>query len=221
MDERAAPTQSAKPLLRGVSHQWAAVVAATLAPLMIVRAPGVAPRFVVALYAVAVVALFGVSALYHRVRWGERGLAVMQRLDHSMIFLAIAATYTPIAVFAFPSGTAALVLSLVWGGAAVGTALRLWWSGAPYWVVAIPYVAVGWVGLVAFGDIWSGLGPAGFTLIVVGGGLFTLGAVVYALHWPNPWPRWFGYHEIFHGFVVAGIAVHYVAVAFFAVPLAT
>ena len=195
-------------------------MAATLAPLMIVRAPGIAPRFVVALYAAAVVGLFAVSALYHRGNWSDRGLAIMRRLDHSMIFVAIAATYTPIATFVFPTRTTAIVLVLVWSGAAAGTAMRLWWSGAPYWVVALPYVAVGWVGIIAFGDIWRGLGPAGFTLIVVGGGLFTLGAVIYALHWPNPWPKWFGYHEIFHAFVVAGIAVHYVAVAFFAVPLA-
>lgn len=196
-------------------------MAATLAPLMIVRAPGIAPRFVVALYAVAVVGLFAVSALYHRGNWSDRGLAIMRGLDHSMIFVAIAATYTPIATFVFPTRTTAIVLVLVWSGAAAGTAMRLWWSGAPYWVVALPYLAVGWVGIIAFGDIWRGLGPAGFTLIVVGGGLFTLGAVIYALHWPNPWPKWFGYHEIFHVFVVAGIAVHYVVVAFFAIPLAS
>ncbi|MDG2112714.1 MAG: hemolysin III family protein [Actinomycetota bacterium] len=210
-----------KPHLRGVSHQVAAIVAATLAPVMIVRAPGVAPRFIVALYAVAIVALFGVSALYHRGRWGEKGLAVMRRLDHSMIFVAIAATYTPIAAFVFPTRTTTIVLVLVWFGAAAGAALRLWWSGAPYWVVALPYLAVGWVGVIALGDIWRGLGVAGFTLIVVGAGLFTLGAVIYALHWPNPWPRWFGYHEIFHAFVIAGITVHYVVVAFYAVPQAT
>jgi hemolysin III len=170
---------------------------------------------------VAIVALFTVSALYHRIHWGERAQAVLRRLDHSMIFIAIAATYTPIAVFVFPSGTTALVLTLVWVGAGAGTAMRLWWHGAPYWVVAIPYLAVGWVGVVALGDIWRGLGAGGFTLIVVGGGLFTFGAVIYAMHWPNPWPRWFGYHEIFHVLVVAGIAVHYVVVAFYAVPQAT
>ena len=215
-----AQAHEAKPFLRGVSHQAAAIVAATLAPLLILKAPGVGPRFIVALYAVAVVGLFGVSALYHRGRWGETGLAVMRRLDHSMIFVAIAATYTPIAVFVFPTRTSVIVLGLVWFGALVGMALRLFWSGAPYWVVALPYLAVGWVGVVALGDIWRGLGAAGFTLIVVGGGLFTLGAVIYAMHWPNPWPRWFGYHEIFHVFVIAGIAVHYVAVAFYAVPQA-
>jgi len=221
MSHHGAATQERKPLLRGVSHQLAAVVAATLAPLLIVSAPGVGPRFVVALYAVAIVLLFAVSAAYHRVAWSERARAVMRRLDHSMIFVAIAATYTPIATFVFPTRTTALVLALVWAGAVVGMVMRLWWHGAPYWVVALPYLAVGWVGLIALGAIWNGLGAAGFTLIVVGGGLFTVGAVVYALHWPNPSPRWFGYHEIFHAFVVAGIAVHYVAVAFYAVPKAT
>lgn len=216
-----AAAQPAKPLLRGVSHQIAAIVAASLGPLLIVVTPGVAARFVVAVYAVAVVALFTVSAAYHRIPWSERARAVMRRLDHSMIFVVIAATYTPIATFVFPTATTALVLGLVWGGAAAGVALRLGWPGAPSWMVALPYVAVGWVGVIAFGEIWSGLGVAGFTLIVVGGGLFTLGAVVYATRWPDPAPRWFGYHEIFHVLVVAGIAVHYVVVAFFAVPRAT
>jgi hemolysin III len=94
------------------------------------------------------------------------------------------------------------------------------WADAPYPVVAAPYLAIGWVGVVALGDVLSSLGVAGFVLIATGGGFFTVGAVVYALHRPNPWPRWFGYHEIFHGFVVAGVAVHYVAIAFFAVPQA-
>jgi len=204
-----------------VSHQVAFVSAATLAPLMIAITPGGMSRFVTAVYVTAVVGLFGVSALYHRVDWSERARAVMRRLDHSMIFVAIAATYTPIAVFALDPATARWILPTVWIGAAVGIVGRLVWVGAPYPGVAAPYLALGWVGVVALPSVLDGLGAAGFVLIVVGGGLYSLGAVFYALHRPNPWPRWFGYHEIFHLFVIGGVASHYVAIAFFAVPQAT
>lgn len=209
------------PRLRGVSHQAAFVSALTLAPLMIAITPGVMSRLVITVYVIAVVGLFGVSALYHRVDWSEQARAVMRRLDHSMIFVAIAATYTPIAVFALDPVTARWILPTVWIGAIVGIVCRLVWTGAPYPVVAAPYLALGWVGVVALPSVLDGLGVTGFVLIVVGGGLYSLGAVFYALHRPNPWPGWFGYHEIFHLFVIAGVASHYVAIAFFAVPQAT
>ena len=214
-------THLPRPRLRGISHQYAFMSALTLAPLMIAITPGVTPRLVISVYVFAIVGLFGVSALYHRGDWGERGRAIMKRLDHSMIFVAIAATYTPIAVFALDDATAQWILPTVWVGAALGIIANLIWTDAPYPVVAAPYVALGWVGIVALPAVLEGLGVAGFVLIVVGGGLFSIGAVFYALHRPNPWPRWFGYHEIFHLFVVAGVAVHYVAVAFFAVPHAS
>ena len=213
-------TLSERPVLRGTSHQVAFVAALTLAPLLIATAPRIGPRLVTSVYAVAVVGLFGVSALYHRGPWGERGRAVMRRLDHSMIFVVIAATYTPIAAFGLPYSTARWILPTVWIGAAIGVAGRLLWTSAPSVVVASPYLLLGWVGVIATDDILHGLGPAGFVLVMTGGGLFTIGAVVYAFHRPDPWPRWFGYHEIFHLFVIAGVALHYVAIAFFAIPLA-
>lgn len=188
---------------------------------MIVVTPGVAPRFVIAIYVFAIAGLFGVSALYHRGSWGDRGRAVMRRLDHSMIFVTIAATYTPVAVFALDGATTRWILPTVWIGAALGIISRLVWVSAPYPVVAVPYLALGWVGVAALPAVLDGLGVAGFVLIVVGGGLYSIGAIFYALHRPNPWPRWFGYHEIFHLFVIAGVTVHYVAIAFFAVPRAT
>ncbi len=213
-------TAVARPMLRGTSHQVAFISALTIAPLLIATAPGVVPRLVTGVYAVAVVGLFGISALYHRGPWGDRGRAVMRRLDHSMIFVAIAATYTPIAVFGLPVATTRWILPTVWAGAAIGVAGRLLWTSAPSVVVALPYVLLGWVGVIAADDMLAGLGVAGFVLVLAGGGLFTIGAIVYALRRPDPWPLWFGYHEIFHLFVIAGAAVHYVAVAFFAVPLA-
>ncbi|MDH3705683.1 MAG: hemolysin III family protein [Acidimicrobiia bacterium] len=209
-----------KPRFRGTSHLLAFVSALTLAPLVIVSAPGIGPRFVIALYAVAIVGLFGVSALYHRRDWGDRGYAVMRRLDHSMIFVAIAGTYTPIALFALPSSSARLVLLVVWIGAIVGIIGRVAWTEAPYPVIAAPYVAVGWACVLVVGDMWRALGVAGFVLLLVGGVLYTIGAGIYAIRRPDPWPLTFGYHEVFHLFVIGGAAVHYVAVAFIALPKA-
>ena len=213
-------TSLPRPRLRGVSHQIAFVSALTLAPVMIVATPGVGSRFVTGTYVTAVVGLFGVSALYHRRDWGDRGRRIMRRLDHSMIFVAIAASYAPIAVFALDGSTARWILPTVWIGAGLGIAGRMVWANAPYLVIALPYLALGWVGVGALPAVLDGLGAAGFTLILAGGGAYSVGALCYALHRPNPWPRWFGYHEIFHLFVIVGAASHYVAIAFFAVPRA-
>lgn len=209
-----------KPHLRGRSHEYSFVVAVTLAPIMIVAAPGIAPRFVMALYVGAIAALFGVSALYHRVDWGPIARNRMKRLDHSMIFVAIAGTYTPIAVWALPGDVTRVVLPIVWGGAVLGVVIRNLWPHAPKPLTAAPYVALGWVAAFVTLDLWRSLGPAGFVLVVTGGGLYTLGALAYAFRRPDPWPRVFGYHEIFHLFVVAGAALHYVSVAFVALPRA-
>ncbi len=207
-----------KPRFRGTSHLLAFVSALTLAPVMIVSAPGLGPRLVMAVYTVAIVGLFGISALYHRNDWGDRGFLIMRRLDHSMIFVAIAGTYTPIALFGLPSSSARLVLLVVWIGAILGIISRVAWTDAPYPVIAGPYVAVGWACLLVVGDVWRSLGAAGFILLLVGGLLYTAGAAVYAVRRPDPWPLTFGYHEVFHVFVIGGAAVHYVVVAFFALP---
>ncbi len=209
-----------RPHLRGRSHEYAFVVALTLLPIMIVAAPGILPRFVTALYAAAIAGLFGISALYHRIDWSPTGRARMKRLDHSMIFVAIAGTYTPIAVFALSDGVAKVVLPIVWIGAIVGIIVRNIWPDAPKPLAAAPYVAVGWVAVFVMLDMWRELGVAGFTLVAVGGVLYTVGAAVYAFRRPNPWPRTFGYHEIFHLFVIAGAALHYISVAFVALPKA-
>ena len=209
-----------KPRLRGRSHEYTFVVTLTLAPIMIVAAPRVGPRFVMALYVGAIAALFGVSALYHRVQWGPVAHRRMRRLDHSMIFVAIAATYTPLAAWTLSSGVSRVVLPVVWIGALLGIVLRNAWPHAPKPMTAAPYVALGWVAAFVTADLWHSLGPAGFTLVVTGGALYTLGALAYALRRPDPWPRVFGYHEIFHLFVVAGAALHYVSVAFVALPRA-
>lgn len=209
-----------KPTWRGRSHEYAFVVALTLAPIMIVAAPGVTDRLVMALYATAITALFGISALYHRVDWAPAARDRMKRLDHSMIFIAIAGTYTPIALWGLSSGTARWVLAAVWAGAAGGIVIRNIWPHAPKPMAAAPYVAVGWVAVFATADMWRSLGIAGFALVAGGGLLYTFGAAIYAFRRPNPWPHTFGYHEIFHLFVIGGATLHYVGVAFVALPKA-
>lgn len=207
-----------KPVFRGLLHLLAFASALTLAPILIVITPGIADRFIVAIYALSIVGLFGVSAMYHRVAWGERGASRVRKLDHSMIFIATAATHTPIALIALPSRPGWILFAVVWGGAVLGILGRVFYSNAPYWMVATPYVIVGWSSLFVVNHVWSSLHLAGFILLLVGGGLYTAGAIIYALHRPNPWPRHFGYHEIFHALTVAAAACHYVTIAFFLRP---
>jgi len=204
-----------KPSLRGFSHLLAFSSALTLAPLLIVLTPGIANRFIMATYAVAIVGLFGISATYHRRDWGPRGATIVRRLDHSMIFIATAATHTPIALIALPERPGWTLFAIVWGGAVVGILFRLFFTRAPYWVVSIPYVVVGWSSLFVINHVWSSLHLAAFILLLVGGVLYTVGAVIYALHRPNPWPLHFGYHEIFHALTIAAAACHYVVIAIF------
>ena len=208
------------PMFRGVSHRAMFIVALTLAPIMIVAAPGVGPRLVIAFYTLSIAALFGVSALYHRVPWSPKVRRAMQRLDHAVIFLAIGGTYTPVALFALSPWAAKLVLTLVWGGAAVGVFMRVRFTDARKAVVALPYLVVGWCLMAVVADAWHHLGVAGFLLLLVGGLAYTAGALVFAFQRPDPWPATFGFHEVFHVLTVAGAALHYVAIAFVVLPMA-
>ncbi len=207
-----------KPTYRGLLHLLAFSSALTLAPILIVVTPGIADRFIVATYALSIVGLFGVSAMYHRVGWEERAASRVRKLDHSMIFIATAATHTPIALIALPPRPGWTLFGIVWGGAVLGIIGRVFFSNAPYWMVATPYVVVGWSSLFVINHIWSSLHLAGFILLLVGGFLYTAGAIIYALHRPNPWPNHFGYHEVFHTLTVAAAACHYVVIAFFLRP---
>ncbi len=209
-----------KPLFRGFSHLLAFSSALTLAPLLIVFTPGVADRFIMAIYAIAIVGLFGISALYHRNNWGPKGASIVRRLDHSMIFVATAATHTPIALIALPTKPGWVLFGIVWTGAVVGIVFRLFFTDAPSWMVSIPYVLVGWSSIFVINHVWNSLHLAAFILLLVGGGLYTVGAIIYAAHRPNPWPQHFGYHEIFHAFTIGGAACHYVVIAIFVRSLA-
>jgi hemolysin III len=210
-----------KPRLRGVLHQWAFFASLALGALLVIFAPGGRGTLAAAIYAVSVAALFGVSALYHRIDWASAvSRRRMRRLDHTMIFVLIAGSYTPFALLALDGPVATVILIAVWAGAAAGALMKLLWIDAPKWLVAGTYVALGWVAVAAFPGLIEELGVAPTLLVAVGGVLYTLGALVYALRRPDPAPAVFGYHEVFHALVIAAAAVQYVAVAFFVLPAA-
>jgi len=203
-----------KPLLRGVFHQWAFFAAFAAGIALVVLADGVRERFASWVYAAALAAMFGASAIYHRVDWRTPARrAWARRLDHSTIFLFIAGTYTPFALLAFEGASAAALLAVVWVGALFGLAVNLCWIDAPKWAATASYLAVGWVGVLAAPQLLSKLGVAAAVLVVVGGLLYTAGAVIYGLRRPDPFPAVFGYHELFHVLVIAAAAAQFVAVS--------
>ena len=210
-----------KPRLRGVSHEWAFFVSLGLGAALIVAAEGAKATVAVAIYAASLSALFGVSALYHRVTWQRPEVRQwMRRLDHTMIFLLIAGTITPFALLVLEGGFAKALLIGVWGAALGGIVVELIWVDAPKWLAAIVYVGVGLIGAVAYPEIVSEAGLGAGILIAAGGALYLAGAVIYAMERPNPRPTVFGYHEIFHVLVIAAAAAHFAAIAFFALPAA-
>src|SRR5690606_11958032 len=210
-----------KPRLRGVSHQVAFFVSLVAGAVLIVAADSSRATLAVAIYAVSLSALFGTSALYHRVNWKRnRARMWMRRLDHSMIFFLIAGTYTPFALLVLDGPLADAVLAVVWIGAVAGAIVEMIWINRPKWVGALIYLSLGWVAVAAAPGLWSGLGPTGTLLASAGGALYTVGAIVYATQRPNPAPAVFGYHEVFHALVIAAAAIHFVVIALFALPAA-
>jgi len=202
------------PRLRGVFHQYAFFVAAAAGATLGVLADGALERVAVWVYAAALAAMFGASALYHRVRWRTAAARLRaRRLDHAMIFVFIAGTYTPFALVAFGDTTGVILLAAVWAGAAFGLALELAWIEGPRWLSALAYLLVGWVGVVAAPRLLPELGVAAAVLVIVGGALYSLGAVAYATTWPNPFPATFGFHEVFHVLVIAAAVTQFVAVS--------
>ncbi|MGP9694117.1 PAQR family membrane homeostasis protein TrhA [Brachybacterium sp. AOP25-B2-12] len=201
-----------KPRLRGVIHLIAFPTALVAGLLLVAIGPDLPTRLACVVFAVTACSLFGVSATYHRGTWKPRLAITLRRMDHANIFLVIAGTYTPLAVALLEPASARTLLIIAWSGAAVGVAFRLFWTGAPRWLYTPAYVALGWVAVLYMPQFLAGGGWGVVTLIVAGGILYTLGAVVYGLKRPNPSPSWFGFHEIFHAFTVAGFTCHLVAV---------
>ena len=210
---------AAKPLLRGWSHVVSFAVVGVLGLLMMALAQG-SPRdrLTLVVYLLGTLAMFGVSALYHRGPWTDAGRAVWKRLDHSTIFLAIAGAYTPISVTCLDGWHQAAVLGAAWGGAVVGITLQWLPIRVPRPLFTVVYVVVGWSMALALPQLYRGIGALGFALVLAGGVAYTLGAVIYAAKWPDPWPAVFGFHEVFHLFTVIGAGLHLAAIAFVVVP---
>ena len=213
-----APEQRVQPRLRGVFHQDAVFVSLASGALLVLLAATARASVAAAIYAASVSALFGVSALYHRVTWTGPARRRMRRLDHAMIFLLIAGTYTPVGLLVLKGSLATVVLAVVWGGAVAGIVLELAWTRAPRWLGGTVYLALGWVAVVAMPQLFARLGLAGGLLIVAGGLIYSAGAAVYGLRRPDPVPAVFGYHEVFHLLVIAGVVAHFLAISLFALP---
>jgi hemolysin III len=202
--------------MRGWLHFWSFVVSIGSGAVLVAVAAarvGAVAALATTVYSLTILGLFGVSALYHRHHWPTpRSRAIMKRLDHSMIFLFIAGTYTPVAALAMDPRTARWVLAVVWGGALLGVLLKTVWPHAPSWLAVPVYMALGWVAAFVFPELLGGGGVAAFVLLLAGGALYTAGAVFYATKWPNPWPHTFGYHEFFHAATVLAALCHLVAI---------
>ncbi len=206
------------PRLRGVSHAMAALLAVAAAVVLVALAPSTSATVAVAIYGVGLVALFSGSALYHRWPGPARFKPVLQRVDHSTIYVFIAASYTPIALVILHGPLRWVILGIAWTGAAAGVAFTLGWVNAPRVLKASSYLVLGWLAVIAIPQLVGRLSPAPLVLLGVGGVLYSIGAVVYATRRPNPWPRTFGFHEVFHGLVIAAAAVQYVAILGWVVP---
>lgn len=203
----------AQPLLRGVMHQWAAVLALSFSVVLITLAHSARPRVAAVVYAVGLVGCLGVSAAYHRGRWSSHVKAFLCRVDHSTIFLLIAGTATPIALLTLHGAFGASMLLVYWLGAGCGIAIALLWKKPPVWAEVGPYLLLGWLGLLALPGLVAHEGLLGVILLAAGGALYSVGAILYALERPNPWPRVFGFHEVFHVFVVAAASTHAVLIS--------
>lgn len=208
-----------KPRLRGVFHQWACACSVPLGLVLVSVAGTARARIALSVYALSLIGLFAASAAYHRINW--RSVSArdwMRRLDHSMIFVLIAGSYTPFAVLVLRGPLAIVILAAVWAGALLGVAFNLVWREAPRWLRAALYVMLGWVAVAALPQLGAAIGIAGMTLLGLGGVLYTAGAVIYALRRPDPVPAVFGYHELFHTLVIAAAAFQCAVIAFWILP---
>jgi hemolysin III len=207
-------TAALKPRLRGVLHEAAFAVSLVTGTALVCLADGGRERTAAAVYAVSVALLFGTSAAYHRGSWQGRSKDVMKRLDHSMIFVLIAGTYTPFALLLLEGLARWTVFGLVWGGAVAGVVLRNAVRRPARWLFVALYMLLGWVALGVLPQLHDEGGLAIVVLLLVGGLFYSIGALVYALRRPDPSPRWFGFHEVFHAFTLLAFVTHYIAVSF-------
>ncbi|MGZ4485667.1 MAG: PAQR family membrane homeostasis protein TrhA [Nocardioidaceae bacterium] len=205
--------RAVRPHLRGWLHAGTFPLAVAAGIVLVVLADGARATVAAAVYATSAALLFGVSAIYHCGHWSPRTERLLKRLDHSNIFLIIAGTYTPFSLLLLDAQRGRTLLWIVWAGALAGIAFRVLWVGAPRWLYTPVYIALGWVAVLYLPDILRTGGVAVVTLLAVGGALYSLGALVYATKRPDPSPRWFGFHEVFHALTLAAYVAHYVAVS--------
>jgi hemolysin III len=211
---------AAKPRLRGVSHAWGFFVSLAAGVALIWTAPAGRALIAAVIFAAAVSALLGVSALYHRVDWRAGVRRWIRRLDHAMIFVLIAATQTPFALLALHGTLATVILAVAWAGAAGGIILQLAWTNHPKWASSLIGMGLGWVGLVTLTQLPKSIGWSAVAVLIAAGALYTAGAVIYARERPDPVPGVFGYHEVFHALVLAAAGMQYGVIAFAVLPLA-
>ena len=207
-----------RPMLRGVSHVCAAIAAMLGAPLLLLVADS--PRAYVggAIFAASLILLYSTSAAYHRIAWTPLFRAIISRLDHSMVLVLIAGTYTPFCLVVLNNAWGITMLSVVWGIAGAGILLNLAWPATPRWLRVTFYVTLGWLGLATAAELAARLAAAPLALLVLGGVLYTLGGVIYAVGKPDPWPRVFGHLEVFHLLIIAGSVLHYSLIAIYVLP---
>jgi hemolysin III len=205
-------SSSAKPTLRGVLHHSAAFFAAGAGFVLVAMSPNLRTAVATGVFSLSLVTLFTVSAIYHRVQWkAKRARAYMRRADHASIFVLIAGTYTPVALLGLGGEDGRRLFIMIWIGAIAGVALSLFWVKAPKVLTAVVAVAMGWMIVPYFSQVRRLLGPE-LWLILAGGIAYTIGAVIYAIRRPNPWPRTFGYHEVFHALTIVGALLHFAAI---------
>lgn len=208
-----------KPRLRGVSHQIAFFMAVVAAAILVAAAPGARAAVACAVYCGSLAALFGISALYHVPMWQPSTRAWLRRADHSAIYVLIAGTYTPMCMLAIRNGRGPTLLAMVWAGAVAGTAKEFLWVRAPKVITVVIALALGWVGAILSLQLVATMGVRRVVLFLGGGVLYSAGALIYAVRWPDPKPAVFGYHEVFHLLVVLAATMHFVAIGSFVLHL--
>ena len=217
-DVPVAEANAVKPRMRGLSHFYAFFLSLAAGTVLVATAPRGLATWTALVYALSISAMLGASALLHRGTWTPGQARILTKLDHTCIYLLIAGTYTPISLIAMSGVIRVLVFSVVWLGAVVGIALEWMWYRPPRGWVTTNYIVVGWVALIALPQLWTSLGVAGFLLVLLGGVSYTVGAVIHAAKHPDPWPEVFGYHELFHVFVLVALLLHFAAIAFVVLP---
>jgi hemolysin III len=220
LDDLREDLRELKPKLRGYLHLASAPLTLAAGIVLIVLSPTTVTKIGSAIFIASALVLFTVSAIYHTGTWSPRTWAFLRRFDHSNIFLLIAGSYTPFSLLLLHGTAQVALLTTVWSGAILGVLFRIFWTDAPRWLYVPIYIALGWAAIFfipAFFEgataLGLGIGVAVFTMILVGGALYTAGGVVYGVKRPNPSPRWFGFHEVFHSFTVLAFAAHYVGVS--------